>query len=220
MTDPDGPMPRGDRIPGLSGRVRLAGVVAFALVVGAPALAAQAADRCGVELRGGVRAAPSQAVETGSPVNDMTTGVALAVGVSCPLSDRFRVGVDVEANTGPHLSVFHFLLIGERRISAASNGSWTFDIRGGAGWARTADGQADHFLLAAGGGRAIQAGTSGPAVAVGGRIQAPLSGRFRLLIDAGWRGSLVEETDFDLGETKRRKTIHVFPVTIGLRFRL
>jgi len=113
MTDPDGPMTRGHRIPGLSGRVRLAGVVAFALAVGAPALAAEAAEGCGLEFRG--------------PVNDMATGLALAAGVSCQLSGGFRVGVDVEANTGPQLSVFHFLAIGERRILTASDGSWTLE---------------------------------------------------------------------------------------------
>jgi len=52
---------------------------------------------------------------------------------------------------------------------------------------------------------------------VGIRAAAALSRRWRLVFDAGWRGSFLGETDF-AKDTRQTKPLHIFPVTVGVRF--
>lgn len=182
----------------------------------AQAQVAQVSETCGAELRGGIRPAYPHAVE---PFERMGVGWALALGASCPVSGALRVGGDVEANMGPNLGVVHFLATGERRIRAFGDGAWTLSGRGGVGWAVTVGSLGSSLLLAQGSGQAFQEEKSGPAVALGGRLQSPLSGSMLLAIDAGVRAALIDETDFDEGDSNRR-LLMVFPITIGLGFRL
>lgn len=173
-------------------------------------------ETCGAELRGGFRPAYPHAVE---PFEKMGVGWALALGLSCPVSRALRVGADVEVNMGPNLGVVHFLATGERRIRVFGDGTWTLIGRGGVGWAVTVGALGTSLLLGQASGQAFQEEKAGPAVALGGRLQSPLSGSLLLAIDDGMRAALIEETDFDEGDSNR-KLLVVFPITIGLGIRL
>lgn len=83
--------------------------------------------------------------------------------------------------------------------------------------ARSEGGIGGSTLIAPGRGRAFEQGRFGPALHVGIRAAATLSRRWRLVFDAGWRGSFLGETDF-AKDTRQTKPLHIFPVTVGVRF--
>lgn len=121
---------------------------------------------------------------------------------------------------GPNLGVVHFLATGEHPLQSFNDGAWILSVRGGVGWALTVGSLGASNLVGQAGGEAFQEGRSGPAAAVGVRLRSPLSEGLMLLIGAGLRAASIEETDFDRDEPNRRKLLLVFPVTIGLGFRL
>lgn len=202
-------------------RSRLRGLTAILIIVAPLDVAAQSEGSCEAALRTGIRPAYPHAVEDGSPIADMRTGATLAIDLACDVDRRLRAGFDVEANMGSKLTLLHFLAVADRALLFSRDSGWSIWFRGGAGWAVTAGGVfGSSPLVAAGSGRAIQQGTSGLALGAGGRAEAALSSRVRLIIDGSWRGALVEETDFDRDDEKRRTLVHVFPITVGLGLRL
>lgn len=187
-----------------------------------------AQNACGIEGRGGIWFSGQDiTVADGSPVGDLdSSGLGLALGVGCDVSDRLLVGADVEADFGETLKQYRTLLTGAFRLAgnqARATSELAVAVRATAGWAYTATGSGDSVLLLPRDTVALEEDMSGPALGAGLRAVAGLTADLSAFFNAGWRASFFDLTRFDadgdeVGE--EAETLHAFPITAGVRVRL
>lgn len=182
---------------------------------------------CDLEARTGVRmVGENPPVATGAPLQVMGSALALTFGGTCQLAPRFIAGVSAETSLGSFQDV-HQLLMGKAGLSlvnarpGGSRYSGAIWLLGG--WAFADQGARATHLLTPTDTAALESQSTGPAVGTSIGLALNVSPRLDFALDARWRASFFEVTNFDgIGERSGsdREAIHTFPVTAGFKLRL
>lgn len=182
--------------------------------------AAQQSLPCEVETRAGLRlVASAPPVADGSPIGEAARGTTLAFGTGCVLSPRHDLRFEIEAAFGPALT-FVSVWAKPGLVAWSTAGSDArLTVAGAFGWTTVARGTRDRRIRfePVPGDRALVAGTSGPALGAGMRGDARILGPLRLVLDAAWRVSFLDETIFVAGpEESEGRTVQLVALTAGL----
>jgi hypothetical protein len=176
----------------------------------------QAQRRCSPEFRAGYAPiAGDHLVHTGNPVDSLKAGVIGAAAAACGVTERTRIGADLEMAVGGFLDALR--LTGTVSVSLPLFPGIETELRGLGGlvltWLTPGVYHAAIVLETF----AFDPGGSGFTVGVDLRLGVASRGSWWCFLSPGWRASRLEQVSYRVGggTNSRYRTAHSVPVSLG-----